>query len=303
VAPWRKHNGLNQEDKMGRNLFGVAMVSLLSVFLSGCQLAPTFTAQYKITSDKLLQPPRQGTLAVSRFTESRPPRQYTSAGKLFMVYVPLIPYVSFPYERMDETVKKISDDIATRGGGMRTIFGPAPVAPKFEAYSYPLSFARTVAEDLNESGLFQKVVFTDQDVITDSEQYPYHLSGQISESPFRRSATSYCLGLPGVLLWFLPIPMAKITGGVTVELTLTDTRTHQVIWTQKIEKEITRYITLYTSSAMIYGRSGAFSLNVEPPPGDSQVDDRSLFSWNFEALRRGVAEAKPAIARALMKAK
>ncbi len=86
------------------------------------------------------------------------------------------------------------------------------------------------------------------------------------------------LGMADVLLWILPIPMEKVTGGITVELVLTDTKDGSVVWSQKIESEISSYIILYTSSAMVYGRLGAFSLNLEPPPSDSRVDLRALFS-------------------------
>jgi hypothetical protein len=50
---------------------------------------------------------------------------------------------------------------------------------------------------------------------------------------------------------------------------------------------------------MVYGRGGAFSFNLVPPPGDSKVDRRSLLSWHFEALRRGMSRARGAIARVL----
>jgi hypothetical protein len=53
------------------------------------------------------------------------------------------------------------------------------------------------------------------------------------------------------------------------------------------------------SSAMIYGRGGAFSFNLLPPPSDAKVDRHSLFSWHFEALRRGMLEARPDLAAAL----
>jgi hypothetical protein len=53
------------------------------------------------------------------------------------------------------------------------------------------------------------------------------------------------------------------------------------------------------SSAMIYGRGGAFSFNLLPPPSDAKVDRHSLFSWHFEALRRGMVDARSDLAGAL----
>jgi hypothetical protein len=54
---------------------------------------------------------------------------------------------------------------------------------------------------------------------------------------------------------------------------------------------------------MIYGRGGAFSFNVMPPPADSQVDRFSLFSWHFEALRRGMLDARGDLAATLAREK
>ncbi len=125
------------------------------------------------------------------------------------------------------------------------------------------------------------------------------LSGVLRETPFRETVTSYGLGIVGVLLWFLPIPMTKWTGGVSLDIELKDQETDQVVWEKHLESDVSRYTTLYTGSAMVYGRGGAFSLNMSPPPSNSKVDRRSLFSWHFEALRRGMVEARHELADAL----
>ena len=102
------------------------------------------------------------------------------------------------------------------------------VAPAFETYYYPNSFAEAVAADLAEAGLFNAVDYVG-----------------------REPVDGY------------------------------------------------RYVMLYTSSAMVYGRGGAFSFNLIPPPSDSKVDRRSLFSWHFEVLRRAMLDSKDEIAEAL----
>jgi hypothetical protein len=105
--------------------------------------------------------------------------------------------------------------------------------------------------------------------------------------------------MAGVLLWILPVPMSKTTADVQLDLRLTDLEAGKEVWKGTLHADVSRLITLYTSSAMVYGRSGAFSFNLEPPPGDSQVNPRSLFSWHFEALRRAMLAARPEIATAL----
>jgi hypothetical protein len=43
----------------------------------------------------------------------------------------------------------------------------------------------------------------------------------------------------------------------------------------------------------------AFSFVTPIPPADWPVDDRSIFAFHFEALRRAMAEARPDLAAAL----
>jgi hypothetical protein len=105
--------------------------------------------------------------------------------------------------------------------------------------------------------------------------------------------------MAGVLLWILPVPMAKTTASLDLDLVLTDRETGDVVWTKRLDESIRRYYTLYTSSAMIYGRGGAFSFNLVPPPSDSKVDRRSLVSWHFETLRRAMLDSRNEIAAAL----
>ena len=277
-----------------RNLIGVSCI-VLAILSSGCQLTPNFKTGYQVDQMKLSAGAPKDALAVRRFEDNRAPRVYTSAGKLFLTYVPLIPYVSFPFERIDESVRIQSENIRVGGRGI-TLAAKQNVAPDYEEYTYPASIAKAISDDLAASGLFKEVAYVGNGT---AQGQRYLLNGSVKKSTFQRSATSYMLGMPGVLLWFLPIPMAKITGTIDVDLTLTDTQSNQVVWQKNLTSKVTRLITLYTSSAMVYGQAGAFSMNVEPPPADAKVDHRSLFGWHFEALRRAVAEAKPELAQAL----
>jgi hypothetical protein len=274
-----------------RIAFGCVIVAA-----TGCQLTPNFRTGYQFDAQRLRNEPLGATLAVAQFQDARPPRVYSTTGKLFLTYVPILPYVSMPFERLEESVAIQSDSIA-RGGRGITLGARQNVAPEAAEYAYPASFARAVADDLKASGLFRDVVYTGAG---SAQGHRYLLTGTLRASPLRRSVTSYCLGMPGVLLWFLPIPMAKTSASVTLDLNLVDTQDGVVVWQHTIDKpKVSRLITLYTSSAMIYGRGGAFSFNLEPPPGNAQVDRRSLFSWHFESLRRGMQEAKPSLAQAL----
>ena len=272
----------------------LAIITLI-ITTTGCQLTPTFTTGYYVYQEKLRTQPIQSSLAVKRFEEARPERLYSTQGRKFLTYIPLLPYVSLPFERLDESIKIQSDKIKTSGSGIAAGAGQN-VAPEFEEYTYPASIPRAIAADLDASGLFNKVVYVGTDA-TDS--YRYVLSGQVRESPLQDTVTSYGLGIAGVLLWFLPIPMEKTSASIMVDLLLTDTETNSVVWSDTIKSEVSRIVTMYSASAMVYGRSGAFSLNLIPTPPDSKVDQRSLFSWHFEALRQAMQDTKPRLAESL----
>jgi hypothetical protein len=269
----------------------VALAALLVLF--GCQLTPTFTTGYQVP-ERLPGKTLDRSLAVVPFDEARPPRLYTTTGRLFLTYIPLLPYVSSPFERLDESVKKQSDSIAAGGRGM-TLGADQSVAPPYDQYTYPRSLPRAIADDLAASGLLREVRFVEADAVSG---FDYVLSGSVRESPLRQTATSFGLGIVGVLLWFIPVPMQKTSASVTIDLTVTDARSGRTVWSRSLEGDVSRYATMY-SSAMIYGRGGAFSFNLLPPPSDAKVDRHSLFSWHFEALRRGMLGARSDLAAAL----
>lgn len=272
-----------------------ASIALTAVLCVACQLTPTFTTGYEIEPKELRSAPVDGKLAVMPFAEERGPRYYNTVGRLFLTYVPLIPYVSLRWERLEESVRIQSDAIENSGRGM-TMGAQQTVAPPFKQYYYPNSFAETIAGDLRAAGLFREVAYVSEG---EPAGYRYVLRGTLHETPLRNSTTSFGLGMAGVLLWLLPVPMAKTTAGIGLDLALTDNESGEVIWERHLESQLHRYYTLYTSSAMVYGRGGAFSFNLVPPPGNSKVDRRSLFSWHFEALRREMLDSRDDLARAL----
>jgi len=270
-------------------------LAFTTLLLAGCQLTPNFDTSYEIEPGHLRASPVPETLAVRRFEEQRPPRLWSTTGKIFLLYIPLLPWVTMPFERIDESVRQISGGIE-RGGRGITLGADVKPAPEFETYTYPVSFPRAVAADLAASGIFNECRYVGDEPTDDAR---YVLNGSVRETPLRRSATSFGLGMAGVLLWILPVPMAKTTASVEVDLSLVDQQTGEEIWKHTLNSETSRYFMLYTGSAMVYGRSGAFSFNLEPPPSDAGVDRRSLFSWHFAALRRAMLDARHDLAARL----
>ena len=261
--------------------------------VAGCQLTPTFNTGYR--SDWMSSATVSGRLAVRRFDDQRPPRVYTQLDHMYLTSLPLVPYVTSPYERVDESVRLLSRQIETDGPGTPRIAEQHP-APDFEEYTYPASIARAVADDLRAAKVFSAVEYVGT---TSLKGFRYVLSGTIRETPLWVTHTSYGLGAPGVLLWFTGLPMQKTTAVVALDLQLEDTERQEAIWRHELRGEVSRISVLYTSSEMSYGREISESFNIVPPPSDAQVDHHSLFGWHFEALRRAMQEARPGLAEAV----
>lgn len=272
------------------------LIAAIPLLVTGCLLTPNFETGYEAPPWESPGFEARGTLAVKRFAEERPPRYFASPHRLWLTYIPFIPYVSLPYERVDEIVRDTSDAIAYGGRGM-TQAVPIDIAPPFEQYAYSASFAEAIAADLAESKLFSTVDY----VGTDSTAgYDYVLSGSVRASPLRKTASSYCLGAAGVALWFLGIPVQKTSAEVALDLSLADAATGEVVWSGTLKSHVKRFFTLYTGSAMVYGRGGGWSFTVEPPPSGSGVNRRSLFGWHFAALRRAMLGVRGEIREAVL---
>src|SRR5262245_3602376 len=222
------------------------LVVLLAVTVAGCATPPTFTTGSAVQTASQPPPRVARRLAVKRFEEARPPRYYNTSGRAFLTYVPLLPYVTLSYERLDESVAQLSEDVKTYH------VHDMPQAPPFETYTYPVSFPRAIAEDLRATGLFTSVDYVGDG---DTAGFEYVLTGQVRASPLYSTATSYMLGIVGVYLWLLPIPMQKTSADISVDLELTDTRTQQVIWRDTLGSEVSRTATVY-NIPIVYGSAG-----------------------------------------------
>jgi hypothetical protein len=255
--------------------------ALLIVGIQGCTIRANLNTGYRPYTEALRETPLPDSLAVERFRDERPPRVYSTAGRGFLTYVPFIPYVALPFERVDESALKAGEE--------------ANLAPPFEEFTYPVSMARAIGEDLAAGGLFRSVRYVGEGP---TDGYRYVLSGVLRASPVETDMTSYGLGIVGVYLWILPIPAGQTWTSVTLDLTLTDTTTGEPIWERTVSHEYSKWVNLYTSAPnLVYG--GRSSFGFVQLPSSAQVDRESLFSWNFEVLRQAMAATRSEIAAAV----
>ena len=257
---------------------------LLAAMTLACSYLPTTSLRY----DPMLTPHAVRSthrVAVLPLDEGRGPKRYPGIqGNLFKTYIPLLPYIRIPYERLDE-----SHILHQRNIGST----PGPDE------HFTIAFAKEIARDLERSGMFQSVQFAPTE--GDAADADLLLSGALRSTEFAIYASSYMLGPAGVLLWLLPIPLGKDQATVSLELTLRD-RTGTTLWSLSPSKSASKLFTLYNSS----GESTSSPYRIEIKRYGSNelgIDGNSLWAYHAEALRAAMGEAKASLAAYLATAK
>lgn len=254
-------------------LLKMLLVSTILFALSGCVTMPRTTMDYTPTPLKADPASKiDGVVVVKPLTDERGARYYTAAGKGFLTYVPLLPFVNFTYERMDETFNT---------------FNQANTKP------LPQLTSEAIARDLNALGLFSAVRYSINP--DDIEGADYVLSGTLKETIYEQNMTSYMLGVPGVLLWILPIPMSNNHANVKLTLELHNRR-GELIWTHDIDSTAGSVFTMYgatgpkfVSTSVVYGYGG----------NDIGIEPDSIYAWHADALRTGMEGAKQSLLKEL----
>lgn len=250
---------------------------LIGSLLTGCSYVPTRSLAYEPIP--VATPTRSDRiLAVRALLEDRPERAYPNMfGSLFLTYVPLIPYITISYERLDE-----SDEVHKRSKGL--------VWSDESAMTHLLMMA--VAKDLKSAHFFSEVrLIGDEPIEADVD---YVLEGSLESTAFNVYTTSYGLGMAGVLLWILPIPMGQQEGNVEISLSLRD-RSGQKVWSDRLIGEGSRFYTMYNSGGA--GISSRYSLEIKRyGNNDEGIDGDSIWAYYASAMRTGMKDIKESLA-------
>jgi hypothetical protein len=270
-------NSTNRSQHLVRNRALIALC--VGLLLPGCYTA---TTRLDYTAEPInLEKPVPLTLAVPPFEDGRPERAYPGQlAHLFLTYIPLIPYVTIPYERLDDSLLLTKE---RRGESIEDV------------ERFPTGMARAAAADLRQSGVFREVrdVASAQD-IGDADLI---LTGRLVSTEFDVSSTSYMLGIAGVLLWIVPVPIGANTAVVNADLELHD-HAGNLLWTHPLRGRSRKIFTLYNSTGAPV--SARLSLEITRfGRNEYGIDGDSLWAYHADALRRGMAEAKTSLAGAL----
>jgi hypothetical protein len=161
-------------------------------------------------------------------------------------------------------------------------------------YAYPVSFAKAIADDLRAARAFERVVFPGGAQSTPGD---FELRGTIRRTAECETLTAYLLGYPGPMLWLLGIPNGTFKVHVEIDLWLIDSRNGAIVWQATLHESESRLTGLY-ARARSYGRDEVDDAAVPLLGDDAGVDRTSIFQWEFELLRRGMLDVRPALIEA-----
>ncbi|HXV35572.1 MAG TPA: hypothetical protein VEC18_00390 [Myxococcota bacterium] len=247
----------------------------------GCAYAPTTSFEYD-PAPVPVSSPSDRTIAVLPLEEARGPKHYPGLqGHLFKTYIPLLPYVKVPYERLDESHILHQENL-----------GQSPA----QSEHFTTAIAQQIASDLQRSGLFRQVEFVSDE--KSASEHDLVLRGVLRSTEFDIFASSYMLGMPGVLLWFLPIPIGKDAATVAIDLTLQDD-SGDTLWSYSFSERAGKLFTLYNSA----GKSTSSRYRIEIKrygSNDLGIDGNSYWAYHAEALRRGMEKAKISLAETIL---
>jgi len=195
----------------------VLFIGVLMIFImAGCSTQRAAWT-YKAEPPATMAPMINKSLAVSPLSDRREDR---NRDMVAMYLIPLMPY------------------------GWQDLRTPESVEIHINSGLWPFrpteDFAKAIAEELNHSGIFKEVFFTDR-----PNEGDLFLKGEIKSTSYNGKIMTYCLSFEGPILWFVGLPKAYIENILGLSLQLVDSKTNEVVWQGAYEKREGRTSWIY----------------------------------------------------------
>ena len=175
-----------------------AMALSLAVAFSGCAI-PTWKYKPALSGGQVGERPRI-QVAIERFVEGREQIELSN-GKIFLSYIPLLPYVDNEMQMTDEGQKQWAQKMN------------APPQPEFLTLA-----GRALYDELRAAKAFGIVDYDP----SYSDDYDLTFKGRLTSTRTAFRFTSFGLGMAGVILWLFPFPFSRLQQFYEYELTVTD---------------------------------------------------------------------------------
>ena len=176
------------------------LVAILVLILAGCSTQRAWT--YKAEPPVSKAPMINKSVAVSPLSDGR---ENVNRNGLLMYLIPLMP---FGWQ-----------DLKTpEGVQMHINSGLWQFKPTED-------FAKAIAEELNNSGIFKEAFFTNR-----PSEGDLLFKGEIKSTDYDGKMITYCLSIEGPLLWLIGLPATYIENNLGLSLQLVDSKANEVLW-------------------------------------------------------------------------
>jgi len=183
-----------------------AWLCLACLTLSACTLD---RSRYSyLPSAKLEQAgkPLPVTLAVDYLQDAR---GNGNENRLFLIWLPLVPYASSRYER-PESDEKFA----------------------FKGLKPSQDFALAAMQEIEQNNLFSRVVLLPEHRDAKADLI---LSGRIDTADLKVNATCYCASWFGMLPWLIGFPQGKVYNELAVRYEIRRASDHALLWSHQVK--------------------------------------------------------------------
>ena len=155
-----------------------------------------------------------------------------------MLLIPFVPYGWADYARPESRrTVKLEDAVGGYGGsGYDAWFNPQGITPW--RFTPDKDCAEAAVEELNESGLFEEVVFSERG--SDGDLI---FRGELKSTHYKAEAYTYGLSVALFLAGFAGAPIGHVSNELVVDLTLEERTTGTVLWHKSYHE--TKEVTLF----------------------------------------------------------
>lgn len=170
-----------------------------------------------------------------RFT----PNMYTPPGK--PVFLKTVAVPRFKDTRPNENTNKLAlSELPLMPFGWADASAPESFRPAFK-YRPTDDFAKAVVEELQATGFFKEVFFTERESEGD-----LILRGEIKSTHFNQKILSYGLSGFATLLWTVGLPAGTVSNELHVRLSVEDKTTRAVLWQNEYKREYDGTFWIYS---------------------------------------------------------
>ncbi len=187
---------------------GLFLLMLAMVLNVGCANQKTWT--YRAEPHTMgVTPLINKKLAVLPLLDSR---ENSNENMWAMYLIPLVPYGWQDYNTPEGAQMHITSGL--------WLFRPAE------------DFSKAIAEELNNSGIFQEAFFSYK-----ASEGDLVLRGELKSTHYTGKLITYGLSIYGPLLWLLPVPSTYTTNEVELVVRIEDTAHNKVVWENTYKKD------------------------------------------------------------------